>query len=223
MKVGRRLALKLLNASKFALSFPEPPADAAITEPIDRSLLARLADLVDDATAAFEGYDYARALERTEALFWTFCDDYVELVKERAYAGDERSASATATLQLALSTLARMFAPFLPFACEEVWSWWQDGSVHRAAWPAAAELRAAAADGDSGVLGVVGAVLGEVRKAKSTAKVSMRTEAKRVVVSDTEPRIAAIRDAERDLRNAGVIGDLVLEVGEPAVDVTLAL
>jgi valyl-tRNA synthetase len=134
MKVGRRLAVKLLNASKFALGFPDAgPGD--VTEPIDRALLSRLADVVDEATTAYDGYDPARALERSEAFFWTFCDDYIELVKNRAYSDTAEAASASRALRLALDVLLRLFAPVLPFATEEVWSWWRSGSVHRASWP----------------------------------------------------------------------------------------
>ncbi|HET7489227.1 MAG TPA: valine--tRNA ligase [Acidimicrobiales bacterium] len=218
MRNGRRLAIKVLNASKFVLFLPRTEGDAS--HPVDLALLAGLARLVDDATAAFDGYDYARPLERTEAFFWSFCDDYLELVKNRAYGGGEGGGSAIATLEAALSTFLRLLAPFLPFVTEEVWSWWQEGSVHRAPWPTAAEL---AGGGDPAVLEVAGEVLRAVRKAKSEAKLSQRAAVDTVVVHDTPARLAALRAAEADLREAGSVADLRTEEAEAfSVDVTLA-
>jgi len=189
MKVGRRLAIKLLNASKFALGHigesPERSAEPeAVTAALDRGLLAELATLIADATASFDEYDYARALERTERFFWGFCDDYVELVKQRAYGagGDEGAASARAALAIALETLLRLFAPHLPFVTEEVWSWWREGSVHRSAWPDEAPVRLAAADGAVGAYEAAANVLGEVRKAKTGSKRSLKTAVTRLVV-----------------------------------------
>jgi valyl-tRNA synthetase len=215
MKVGRRLAIKILNASKFVLSLPS--SEGTVTERIDRDLLHGLAELVQEATVAFEGYDYARALERTEAFFWSFCDDYLELVKNRAYAGGEGGASASAALSVALSTLLRLFAPFLPFVTEEVWSWWQEGSVHRALWPEPPQ-----ADGaDGSVLAATAEVLAQVRKAKSEAKASMRAPVERVVVRHVDAGLAL---AEADLRDAGSISELVLQqADQPGVEVTLAV
>ena len=232
MKVGRRLAIKLLNASKFVLSrlnlLPaEPDAEQGeVTAPLDQAMLAGLAALVDEATTAFEGYDYARALERTESFFWGFCDDYLELVKSRAYGGQGEAAAASANraLTLALSAMLRLFAPFLPFVTEEVWSWWKEGSVHRAAWPRADELRGpAGATADPLVLELAASVLGEVRKAKTVAQVSMRAETARVVVRDTPDRLAALARAADDVRDAGRIAELVTEeADQPSVIVELA-
>jgi valyl-tRNA synthetase len=215
IKVGRRLATKLLNASKFALGFPEGGGE--VTDPVDRALLTGLAQVVEDATAAFEAYDPSRALERAETFFWTFCDDYIELVKGRAYGDD--GASAGVALRTALEVLLKLFAPFLPFATEEVWSWWQEGSVHRASWPVANDLKA---DGDPAVLAAAGQVLAQVRKAKSSAQVSMKTEVSHLLVRDSSERLALVREALGDLVNAGaVIGEVLLEEGEPTVEVTL--
>jgi len=217
MKVGRRLAIKLLNASKFALGFGEPDLAprqglaSVVTEPLDRAMLATLGKIVADATVGFENWDYTRSLDTTETFFWTFCDDYIELVKDRAHAGDP---SARAALRLALSVLLRLLAPFLPYATEEVWSWWQEGSVHRATWPKAEEL-ALGQPGDPAVLTTVGAALGAVRKAKSEAKVGMRTEVSQILIAGPAATLDKLRAGEGDLRAAGrITGEVTYAEGE---------
>ena len=215
MKVGRRLAMKLLNASRFVLGFPQA-GPGEVTEDVDLALLQALAAVVDTVTEAFAGYDYARALERSEAFFWTFCDDYIELVKARAYGQGPAADSANRALRIALDVQLRLFAPFLAFAAEEVWSWWQDGSVHRAPWPTAQPT-----GGDPAVLQVAGEVLAQVRKAKSTAKVTMKTPVLTLVVADTTDRLALVERARTDLVNAGLVQDLQLIQGEPSVTAVL--
>jgi valyl-tRNA synthetase len=218
MKVGRRLAIKILNASRFALGLGEPPASAAPTTALDRALMARLADVVTAATAAFETYDYARALERTEAFFWSFCDDYLELVKGRAYGSDDAAASAQATLRAALSVLQRLFAPILPFVTEEVWSWWQPGSIHRATWPAAD-----ANQGDPAILDAVSGVLSSVRRAKTEAKRSMKAPVALVRVTGPAATLDLVRAAEADLLQAtNAVAVLYDEGPDLTVDVELA-
>jgi valyl-tRNA synthetase len=235
MKVGRRLAVKLLNASKFALA-DLPGEGDALTNPLDRAMIARLAAVVADATSSFEQYDYARALERVEVFFWWYCDYYLELVKGRRYdagssqAAREGAASVSRALRRSLSVFQRLLAPFLPFVAEEVWSWWQPGSVHRASWPGAEELLDAlgAAQPDTApledeALGVAADVLKEVRKAKSEARRPMRAPVQRVVVHEREERLQALALGLEDLRAAGSI-DLVESVPseEFSVEVELA-
>ncbi|PFG19242.1 valine--tRNA ligase [Serinibacter salmoneus] len=236
MKIGRRLAIKVLNASKFVLTTAPDSAitldPAAVTQGLDRALLADLADVVDAATEAFAAYDHARALEVTESFFWTFCDDYLELVKDRAYgrgAADAQGttaqlteaeiASARATLWLALDTLLRLFAPFLPFATAEVWSWWRSGSVHAASWPTSEGLREAAgdaaADGLRGVVATAGAALSALRKVKSEAKVSQRTPLLGAELVADEPTTAQLALVAGDLRAAAkVTGTLEVLPGQ---------
>jgi valyl-tRNA synthetase len=222
IKIGRRLAIKILNASRFVLSFDAP--EGAITDPLDLSMLRRLVDVVQEATATFEAYDHARALELAERFFWGFTDDYLELVKGRAYgsSGPEAAGSAIAALRLALDTLLRLFAPFLPYVTEEVWSWWRRGSVHRAPWPGTEYLEAAAGDADPLVYEVGAWVLGEIRRTKALAKVSLKTEVEQVVVADVAERLVALAGAERDLREAGKVRALVTtEAADPSVQAVL--
>jgi valyl-tRNA synthetase len=210
MKVGRRLAIKILNASRFVLGLGVTDEAAAVTHGLDRAMLAELAAVVDDATSAFESYDYARALERTERFFWTFCDDYVELVKIRAYGeySDTGADSARAALALALSTLLRLFAPFLPFTTEEVWSWWRSGTVHRAPWPTAGELSDHSGDADRRVLSTAADVIRTVRKSKSDAKLSMRAAVERLTVRGPHSCLALFEEARCDVQAAGHIGQI---------------
>ena len=213
-RIGRRLAVKLLNVSKFALRFDDP-GSGEVTETLDRSMLHRLADLVTDTTRALEAFDYARALERTESFFWAFADDHVELVKARAYGeyGPAAAASACRALRTALAALQQLFAPFMPFVAEEVWNWWHDTSVHASEWPDPEPLRAAA--GDTGALpsAVASAALGEVRRAKSEAKRPLRTEVLRATVIDTAERLAVLAEVADDVRAAGRITELVTSEG----------
>jgi valyl-tRNA synthetase len=236
MKIGRKLAIKILNASKFTLNIAGERIDAstggelsAITNPLDLSMLAALSETIAEATAAFDAFDYARALERVERFFWSFCDDYVELVKGRAYGGvgDAEAASAAHALHLALSTVLRAFAPILPFVTEEVWSWFHDGSIHRTQWPDAASLRGDGADsggrGDPLVFAAAAAVLTAVRKKKSEERRSLITPVRQVVVHDTPERLAALARAQRDLCEAGKIEEVsTTEAPELRVDVELA-
>jgi valyl-tRNA synthetase len=230
MKVGRRLAMKVLNASKFVLapeeqyglgagaSYLDP---AKVTEAIDLAMLSRLRGVVDEATSAFEQFDYATALEVVEKFFWDFCDDYLELVKERARRDDAGGESAKGAFVLALSVQLRLLAPFLPYVTEEVWSWWQEGSIHRASWPDNT-VDLTTTEQDPGVLSAAATVLADIRGAKSIAKVSQKTEIGTLTVGATAAALELLAMAFDDVRAAGrVTADPTLTPDESATGFTV--
>lgn len=228
-KIGRRLAIKILNASRFVLnSGATDPDPGALSEPLDRALLTRLAGVVAGATRAFEEFDYARALEVTETFFWGFCDDYLELVKGRAYGTADaepsrETLSARATLAIALETTLRLFAPFLPFVTEEVWSWWRVGSIHVAPWPSDDPKKWRTSDDDE-ILTIAAEVLGSIRHAKSSAKVSMKATVASVVMVDSLERCYAAQAAKADIAEAGVVADFTVRAApdQRRLDIVLA-
>jgi valyl-tRNA synthetase len=220
MRVGRRLAIKILNASKFILANPEP--QGPVTETLDRGMLANLSMLVDEVTAALEDYDYAKALQRTESFFWDFCDNYLELVKPRRYGagGPAAAASANTALQAALDVLQRLFAPYLPYATEEVWSWWRDGSIHRAAWPTTAGLAGvlggeASEDARKAYAAAV-AVSAEVRRVKSAARRSPKAAVSSLTWQVPDEDAALLAEVSGDLKAALVIKQFDVLIGPMA-------
>ena len=205
MKVGRRLAIKVLNASKFILANSDPAGP--VTAAVDRAMLGNLADLAREITQVLDEYEYGRAIDLVEREFWGFCDDYLEFVKGRRYGdqGPEAAGSANSALMAALSVYLRLFAPYIPFATEEVWSWWKDGSVHRAAWPTEEELvplMRGLTDEDRDKWSYACEVLGHIRKLRSEAKQPLKVPIVRAVIADTDVRLAYLDAIEADLRGA---------------------
>jgi valyl-tRNA synthetase len=233
MKVGRRLAMKVLNASKFVLAAEDQYGLGAgvddldptrVTVPLDQSMLQRLRAVITEATAHFEAFDYASALEVVEKNFWDFCDDYLEMVKERARREDASGASARSAFAIALSVQLRLLAPFLPYVTEEVWSWWQTGSIHRSTWPTLDDITTVEADAE--LMPTAATVLAGIRGAKSTAKVGQKTEATLVQVSAPQTALDLLALALDDVRAAGRVSgefETTATDGEMVVVATLDL
>ena len=217
MKVGRRLAIKVLNAAKFVLSFELASDKIEVTEAIDKAMLAALAEVVTGATKAFESFDHTKALELTESFFWNFTDDYLELVKERAYGQNTdpaAQASAVSALRIALLAITKLLAPFIPFATEEAWSWWQEGSVHRSNWPVADDLSGFIGSQNASLLSLASQALIGIRKAKSDEKLSMKAEITRLTIEAGEQEIESLKLIDSDLKSVGKIDEINYKVSE---------
>ncbi len=238
MKVGRRLAIKIGNATRFVLTIVASESDGGEPSlvPLDLAMLAELDASMEEATAALQAHDYTRALETVEGFFWRFCDDYLELVKMRAYgnqdglagATPQGTASARAALAIGIEVLLRALAPFLPFITEEAWSWWMPGSVHRAAWPQAGEAarRYLEATGSAETspgqhFQVASELLATIRKAKSEAKLSMKAPLSELLVAGDVALLRIASEVLNDLAAAGVVESFRLDEGERAVVATL--
>ncbi len=159
-------------------------------------------------------------LERTETFFWSFCDDYLELVKGRRYGdqGAELAASANGALLASLDVMLRLFAPFLPFVTDEVWSWWRPGTIHTARWPEPDALLALcepAGEHQQGVaaLHFAATVLGAIRKKKSEEQRPLKTPVERAVIQAPQHQLELLAIVEKDLRASGLIRELDTVVG----------
>ncbi len=193
LKIGKKLVGKLWNASNFAslnlAKLEGKPSTAAtdakngiITEALDLWILSRLHVAIAKATAEFKKFEYCDARVAIEDFFWNdFCDNYLELVKARAYGETQQTGqqSALYTIYHCLDGLLRLFAPFVPHVTEELFSYIFDdkfaksGSVHaRGNWPLATNYPYDATAEKSGMACVD--ILNVIRKAKSEASVSIK-------------------------------------------------
>ncbi|GAA2232790.1 valine--tRNA ligase [Herbiconiux moechotypicola] len=227
IKIGRRLAIKILNAAKFVYGFELPEGSFPVSNPLDKGMLAELDRVVAAASTDLRSYEHARALETVERFFWTFCDDYLELVKERAYRSDaspEERASAVIALRTALEVQLRLFAPYLPFATEEVWSWTHDESVHTAKWPTDAWPALMTEGADARVLELAGRALIAIRRTKTEAKVSQRVPVASATIAGPAEEIELLQLVAGDLKAVGRIEELHFASAEELVvsDIVLA-
>ncbi len=228
-KVGKRLCTKLFNASKFAIG-QFSTVDAALLGPdkivmeTDRAFVAELRPLLERATEAFDEFDYAQALMLIEEFFWgTFCDNYLEIAKPRAYEEEvsEARLSAASTLRLLHRAVVRLLAPYLPYLTEEVWHWCYAGdadmsdSVHRSPWPAADELAAIPAPQNPLTYKATLEVLDAVRKAKAEANLSMKAPVKLVCLTAKADALEAVRATAADFSRMLQIETLQFVEGEP--------
>ncbi len=219
LKIGRKLVNKLWNATSFAaihlgnLSV-QPTTTIAdvqsgkISETLDKWILSRLQKTIAKATLEFERFEYCDARVAVEDFFWKdFCDNYLELVKARAYGeiSDEKGKiSAHLTLYHCLNAILRLFAPFVPHVTEELFSHIFDSGVSvnaRGMWPSAKDF---AVDEEAEVSGVTAVyILEEIRKTKSEKQVSIKFPIKELELTTNGSIWQSIEPVLSDLKAAG--------------------
>jgi valyl-tRNA synthetase len=234
MKIGRRLAMKIFNAGKFVL---QNSAEAgAITEPLDLAFLAKLKHQCEEANKSFENFEPAQALMESEKFFWShFTDSYLELVKTRTWSGapgsastftseqEKKKASAVHALRLGLHTFLRLFAPVLPYTTEEVWSYFNKGSVHHAPYPSGSDFDGIAA-GEPSVFDAAMAAQAAINQQKTLSKVSIARPIVMLKMRAHPESAAFFKQAQFDVCGATktekleLLGDIALEKNQFIVD-----
>ena len=239
-KVGHRLAMKIFNASKFTLmQLQAAEADSSIgswnladvSQPLDKAWIARMRTLLGSASNSFEAFQYSAVLLEVESAFWDFCDNYLELVKNRAYEGSDASArkSAVATLEWTLKAFLRLLAPFLPYITEEVWSWRfakSEGaaSIHKAPWPTEEELPLPSEQNGTD-FDAARTVLDKIRAEKAAEKKSIKWPVTSLRIAGEAATIEAVKRVLNDVISAGNVSlsavDLQAEEAPLKVEVVL--
>jgi valyl-tRNA synthetase len=219
-KIGKRLVTKIFNAGKFVL---QQEGDVApVDHELDRAFVERLRALVERVTALYDEFEYAHALQETEAFFWRdFTDTYLELVKTRAR-GDG-GGSAIASLRLGLNVLLRLFAPALPYITEEVWSWafaeeTGHASVHAAPWPGQRDFEAIPAPADAGSFDAACAALASINKGKSEGGVSIGRGVRTVTLRANEATLGRLAAVSGDVMASARVERHALEATPSLAD-----
>ena len=225
-KVGRRLAMKIFNASRFVLmqvdgAGGEVPGPEHIADPLDLALIDRLRSVTEQATRFFEAFDYAAALQVIEESFWQFCDHYLELVKLRSYSDEDTPGrrSALAALGLGLNTYLRLLAPFQPFVTEEVWSWSFAGegktkSVHTSAWPKIGEFEVVPQPEVESTFEAAVEVMSAIRGAKTIGQKSLRWPVATLEIAGAQSARDSLAPVIDDILRAGNVVKDGLSLGD---------
>ena len=193
-KIGRKLVIKLFNASKLVFNQLDNASHLSqnfslsqVCTQCDFAWIAIMREAIIKAREAFENYEYTTALQYAEDTFWNFCDNYLEMVKTKAYlAGSTpESRSALVTLNWSLKTFLRLFAPFMPFVTEEIWSWkysQDSNSIHKAPWPGVEEIAQIEAPADEGSFAATIDVISRIRGFKTLNNVSQKRPVAKVEI-----------------------------------------
>ncbi|MHC4598174.1 MAG: valine--tRNA ligase [Planctomycetota bacterium] len=216
VKAGHKIVVKLWNVARFTLPLIEGyEGGAALTEVFDRWILTELREVTRAATDFFDGYEYSHTRTTVERFFWTrFCDNFLEIVKDRLYNHEKRGVEARGSgqeaLRTALRVLLQLFAPIMPFVTEEIWrkAFPKEGSIHLSTWPDFETLPLDEEAREAGSAAVD--VLSFARRFKTESKTSLRTPLKGLGVEAPDRVLEGLKPTLPDLCAAAVVDEVLL-------------
>lgn len=207
---GEKLLRKLWNASKLVDNLtPHERSDfnEEKLEEVDKWIFAELDDTLEEVTEHMDAYEFSKARDKLRYFFWhTFCDDYLEIAKQRL--DGENNSSAEYALQEVHRAIVKMFAPFIPHITEEIWNQMhENNTIHRAKWPEESEVEADLEAGETAM-----EVISALRKYKSSNQMALNEELNSVTVYGN---IAGMEEAIKETMH---IQNLASEEGEPETE-----
>ncbi|MBE7075034.1 MAG: valine--tRNA ligase [Clostridiales bacterium] len=218
-KNGQRLLNKLYNASKFVWQFVEGYTPKQIDLlPMDKWLLCKLNAMQDNFVKYFEKYEVGLAMGELESFFWNFCDNYVEIVKNRLYKpeiyGEHAKQSAQYVCYYALLEMLKMFAIYMPHVTEEIYqntfiATEKEISIHKLQIGKIGDFE------DKEILPMgdeVVALVSRIRQSKSEAKVSLKTEIENVNAG--VKYIDFVKTCSDDIKAVMSVKELNIEKGD---------
>ena len=209
-KVGKKLVVKLFNASKFVLNGSTQEINLSdITEPLDLSLIYVFNEYLDRITKYMDKFQFAEALNLIEEFFWNyFTDNYIELVKNRSKFTDygQKTISGSVTLSLILESTLKLFAPFVPMVTEEIWGWMNRKgksaykSIHIEKWPEKLDIDFKNITADE--IEIAKDAIASVRKEKTNIGLSLGSEVKKVHIIANQKNKIILEKVISDIKDA---------------------
>ncbi|MFC1801193.1 valine--tRNA ligase [Nanoarchaeota archaeon] len=216
---AQRFVTKIWNASKFVFMHLEDfkgkkPKNLKV---MDKWLLSKLSQVIKSSTASFEKYEYSKTRAEVEQFFWhSFCDNYLEIVKDRLYNPDKRGVEARESAQYglyhALLNILKLIAPIMPYITEEIYHIYfaekeKEKSIHISSWPQVDKKEVDVKAEEAGDLAVE--VISAVRKFKASKNLSLKAEISELIldseIKDFEGKIKLVEDDIKAATHAALI------------------
>lgn len=192
LKISKRFLTKLWNAASFCIMQLQDfdgrkPAELL---PIDEWIIERTKSLEETVIKNLNQYEIGLAKHDIDEFFWNdFCDNYLEIVKDRLYKpeihGTEERLSGQYALYNVLLEILKLYAIYVPYITEEIFqSYYKEfiaaSSIHKLQWNIASDIK------NEEILSFgedIKRIIGEVRRYKSERNLSLKEKINRLNIS----------------------------------------